>query len=147
MYWAVPVTSELKYWRDAMFSGQDGISLSSIWEQHQKGIWGITMLFTLTDRIGHSISDMLCMDEHNCSKTGFVVTKGIRRWMWIAAHTSRCVSLAQRLFGVAALPVAPFKCSWNTRVQSRVTLAWASMTCISGAIYGMLSFQRTGLSH
>lgn len=62
-----------------MFSGQDGISLSSIREQRQKGIWGITMLFTLTDRIGHSISDMLCMDEYNCSKTGFVVTKGIRR--------------------------------------------------------------------
>lgn len=129
---------------------QDGISLSRIWEHLSNGIWGITMLLTLSDHLnntGHSTSDSLCMDEHNCRTTSFIVTQGNRWWMRIAEHMSRCISLAQRLFGVATLPVALFKTSMKRQSSASVTLTRASTTCISEAVHVMFSFQKTCLSH
>lgn len=145
-------------WRDAMFSGQDGISLSSIWEQQPQKGSGISLCcsHSVTTWTAEDIAFLMCCAWMNviALQQALYITKNNRWWMRTRrAYMSRCVSLAWRLFGAAILPVALFKCSWNTRVPSPVTPTWARVTCISEALSVMwtqgdqFSSQRAELSH
>lgn len=124
-------------WRDDTCSGQDGIRLSSTWEQYAWKGSGLSLCcsHSAPTWTAQDVAFLICCAWMNviALQQALYITNGSRWWMRTCrAYMSRCVSLAWRLFGVATLPVALFKCSRNSRVRSPVTLTRASMTWFQG---------------